>query len=279
MRTFSRFLAGMLFGLLSLSAMSRTPPQQVGVVLMHGLTGHPMSMSTLAYALRQNGYQVSNLEMPWSMTRMHDAPVESAERMVLDEFEALRRRGVRKLFVAGFSKGGMFAAYFASRHRIDGLIAIAPNGGSNTTVNSKALEQARALVAAGEGDRQAMLDQFSPMANRTYPMPAVPSAYLSWFDPEGPMHAVRIYESIPPGLPVLLVVPTHDYPNLLRAKDAIFAGLPPNPLHRLYEPDATHAGAVNASADEAVRWIARVAGGAAVREMGAAAHNTQLRSR
>lgn len=280
MRTLRPFLAGVLFGLLALPALARTPPQQVGVVLMHGMTGYPMSMSSLEYALKQKGYLVSNLEMPWSMARMHDVPVEAAERMVQEEFEALRRRGARKLFVAGFSKGGLFAAYFATRHAVDGLIAIAPNGGSNTTIHAKALDQARALIAAGAGEQSAMLDQFSPMANRTYPTPAVPSAYVSWFDPEGAMHAERIYKSVPAGLPVLLVVPTRDYANLLRAKDAIFAGLPPHPLHQLYEPEANHAGAVNASSAETVRWISRVAAGTRARPRAVpTAHNSQLRSR
>lgn len=261
MRFMRTLLAGLLLVLLGLPlhALAQSRPPQVGVVLMHGLTGHPMSMSTLDYALRQKGYKVANLEMPWSMNRMHDVPVEAAESMVQDALQSLRNQGARRLFVAGFSKGGLFATYFATRNSIDGLIAIAPNGGSNTTVNAKALEQARALVAEGKGNERTLLDQYSPMANRTYPMPTVPSAYLSWFDPEGAMHSVRIYQSIPAGLPVFLVVPTNDYPNLLRAKDAIFAGLPPHPLHRLYEPEGSHAMAVNTSATEAVRWIGRVA--------------------
>jgi hypothetical protein len=64
-----------------------------------------------------------------------------------------------------------------------------------------------------------------------------------------------------PAIPVLLIVPTRDYPGLLRLKQETAAALPRHPQTRLYEPDATHLEAPTASAPEIIRWIRAVAGG------------------
>lgn len=233
-------------------------PPAAGVVLLHGTGGSSMSMAPLEYELREKAYAVDSLEMPWSAMRSHDVPVATAEKKVADALQAMRAKGVRKVFLAGFSKGGLFAAYVAARTPVDGLIAIAPNGGSNTSRYLSTLEQARALIAQGKGDERIMLEQYSPIAGRSYPTLTVPSAYVTWFDPEGAMNGPKIYRELPAGLPILLVVPTRDLENLLQAKDAIFSALPPHPLHRLYEPDSNHIGAVNASAVQAARWVQRV---------------------
>lgn len=82
--------------------------------------------------------------------------------MVTDALQAMRAKGVRKVFLAGFSKGGLFAGYVAARTRVDGLIAIAPNGGSNTGRYLCTLAQARTLIAQGQGDERIMLEQYSP---------------------------------------------------------------------------------------------------------------------
>lgn len=250
------FALGLAFGFAGPAHAQKNP--QVGVVLLHGFGGSSMSMAPLAYELREKGYAVSSLDMPWNDMRPHDVPVAAAEKLVIDALQALRAKGARKLFLAGFSKGGLFAAYMTARTNVDGLIAIAPNGGSNTNRNAATLEQARKLIAEGKGDERIMLDQYSPIANRSYPTITVPSAYVTWFEPDGPMNGPRIYRDLPAGVPILLVVPTRDLENLRQAKDAIFAGLPPHPLHRLYEPDSNHIGAVNASATEAARWVSQV---------------------
>jgi dienelactone hydrolase len=254
---FRLLLAGTLAWALLSPALAQKPPE-AGVVLLHGLGGSPRSMEPLARALRDKGHAVSSPDMPWSAARLHDLPVAAAEQRVLAELQALRAQGARKVFIAGFSKGGLFAAYMATRTRIDGLAAIAPNGGSNNAWHAEGLARARALIAEGRGDERVTLDQYWPPADRAYPVVSIPSAYVTWFEPDGPMNAARIYGDQPPGMPVLLVVPTRDFENLRKAKNVIFGALPPNPLHRLFEPAATHAGAVEASAAEVVRWIDRV---------------------
>lgn len=254
-----RHLSAAILACVLVSPALAQKPTDAGVVLLHGLGGSARSMEPLARALRAKGYAVSSPDMAWSAERLHDTPVAAAEQKVLAELQALRAMGARKVFLAGFSKGGLFAAYMATRTRLDGLAAIAPNGGSNNALHARGMAQARALIADGRGEERVMLEQYWPSADRTYPVISVPSAYVSWFDPDGPMNAVRIYGDQPPGMPVLLVVPTRDFENLRKAKNVIFGALPPHPLRQLYEPQSTHGGAVEASAAEVVRWIERVA--------------------
>jgi pimeloyl-ACP methyl ester carboxylesterase len=244
---------------LPVRAQAQAPLQasEVGVLLLHGLNGSSMSMSTLSYELREKGHLVANPDMPWSAIRSHDVPVEAAERMALAEIADLRRKGARFVVVAGFSKGGLFAAYLAGRHPVDALVAMAPNGASNAKDLADELAQARALIEQGKGQERTMLNDYDVARRVKYPVPAVPLAFVSWYDPEGAMNWQRIMGALKP-MPVLLVVPTRDLPNLLAMKSRVFADLPPHPMNRLYEPDSNHIGTVNASATEVVRWIGQV---------------------
>jgi len=239
------------------AAQAQVP--RVGVVLMHGAAARSDSMAGLAGRLRQAGHLVANLDMPWSSEVAHRVPVESAERQVMAGLHDLRRRGAQKVVLAGFSKGGMFAAYMATRTPVDGLVAIAPNGGADQKRLKDEVARARALVAAGRGEEPTLLHDGDVTGDGRYPIPnAVPSAYVTWFDPQGALNFERIFRSQRPGMPVLLVVPTRDLENLLRVKDQVWRGLPPHPGHRLHEPATDHLGAVTHSEQEAVRWIAEV---------------------
>lgn len=226
-------------------------PSGTGVVLMHGLGGSPMSMSTLAYELRERGHLVSAPELPWSAMRNHDVTTDAALQEVAREIEGLRQKGARRIVLAGFSKGGLFAAHAASRHPPDALVLIAPNG----VTRAGDVEVARRLLAEGKGAEKTQLELFDPITQRRYPVFTTPEAFLSWFGPDNPMKFEPLLAGLPRGMPVLLIVPTRDLDNLLAVKQAVFDGLPAHPAKRLYEPDSNHIGAVNASAAEIVRWI------------------------
>jgi len=66
-------------------------------------------------------------------------------------------------------------------------------------------------------------------------------------------------------VPVLFIVPTRDYPGLLRTSPRIYRLLPRHPRTRLYEPEAGHGDAPTASAAEIMRWTRAVAAAAAPR--------------
>lgn len=263
MRCVLAALAALFCSSATLPAAAQSMPN-IGIVLMHGKGGSPTArhMTPFADGLESKSLLVANLEMPWSDRREYDKDVATAEQEVTAALDSLRSKGANKVFLAGHSQGGIFALYYASKHPLDGLIMIAPGGSVASNVFREKLgssvDLARKMVADGKGnERTAFQDYEGAKGMLTVHTTAV--TYLTWFDPEGAMNQVKSSKSLPPGLPVLYVGPTNDYPGLQRTKQSMYGALPANPLTKLYEPDADHLGAPRASIDEIVRWTAAVA--------------------
>lgn len=255
--------AALFFTTLPCAAAQDDKPK-IGIVIMHGKGGSPARhVSDLADYLERRGYLVANLEMPWSGRRNYDAPITAAEDEVVAALQSMRGRGAQKLFVAGHSQGGLFALYFAGKHEVDGIIAIAPGGDVGSRVFREKLgesvEQARKLVAAGKGGEHARLSDYEG-ARGVYTIVVTPATYLTWFEPDDAMNQMRIMRALKPQIPVLLIVPRNDYPGLLMNKQRLVGALPANALNKLHEPDASHLGAPAAARDEIVRWTSEVAG-------------------
>lgn len=251
-------VAALVFGL-----HAEAETLNAGVVVMHGKGGSPgKHVADLAAALTRHGFLVANLEMPWSGRREYDVAVDVAEREVEAALAALRQRGAGKVFLAGHSQGGLFALYFGGKHRIDGIVAIAPGGNvGNQLFREKLAEsvaQARQLVAAGKAHEKTGLNDYEG-SKGTYPVITTPAAYLSWFDPQGAMNQTLALRSIKAETPVLFIVPTNDYPGLLRVRQEMFGLLAKHPLTRMYEPDASHLTAPSASIPEIADWLTTVA--------------------
>ncbi len=245
-----------------LAAMAQGEP--IGIVIMHGKGGSPTRLvADLARNLEGKGYLVANLEMPWSGRRNYDANVARAEEEVQSALADLRGKGAKKVFIAGHSQGGAFTLHLAGKLAADGFIAIAPGGNVAGRIYREniggSLVRARQLVAEGKGSEPARLEDYEG-SRGTYPVIAVPAAYVTWFDPEGAMSMDRAAKAANPKTPILWIVPKRDYPGLLKSSPILFRELPANPLTRLYEPNADHIGAPSASADEIVRWTREVAG-------------------
>lgn len=257
------FLAlSMVLSLAGLVLPAAAQGERIGVVVMHGKGGSPTKhVADLAATLKDQGWLVANLEMPWSGRRDYDAPVSQAVAEVEAALAALRAQGAQKLFVAGHSQGGLFALYLGGKLKVDGLIAIAPGGSAASQLVREKLAdsvtEARRLVAAGKGDEKASLMDFES-SRGTYPIVVTPAIYLSWFEPTGAMNQSAALSKLDPAIPVLLIVPTRDYPGLLRLKQTTANALPPHPLTRLYEPNASHLEAPTASAPEIIRWVKAV---------------------
>lgn len=242
---------------------AQTAPVPIGIVVMHGKGGSPAGyVAQLAAALETRSYRVANLEMPWSGRRSYDADVAAAETQVDSALAQLRVNGAVRLFVAGHSQGGLFALYFGGRHAVDGIIAIAPGGSvaspSYREKLGESVSRARQLIAAGAGEERTRFLDFEG-SRGTYSVACTPAHYLSWFDPDGAMNELLAVKRMDPKIPVLFVVPTNDYPLLLKARQTMFAALPAHPLSRLYEPDSSHLDAPTASIEEIARWTAQVA--------------------
>lgn len=248
-----------------LTAPAQTAPARLGLVLMHGKGGSPARhVNTLAAALAAQGVLVANLEMPWSARREYDVPVAAAEQEVDAAVASLRSQGAQKIVVAGHSQGGLFALFYASRHAVDGVIAIAPGGDPSGAVPREklaaAVQTARTLVAEGKGNEATRLDDYEG-AKGVSSIRCTPATYLSWFDPEqGPAMRTSI-AALPANTAVLYVAPSKDYPALSRSKAPLFGALPQNPLTQLYEPEASHLGAPDASIARVLEWTRLLAGG------------------
>lgn len=235
----------------------------IGIVVMHGKGGRPDGLvKKLADGLERRGYRVANLEMPWSGRRQYDTDVAGAEREVDDALAKLRSAGAAKLFVAGHSQGAVFALHYATRHPLDGLVIIAPGGNVGTRFYQgkvgASVGRARDLVASGKGGERDAFDEFEG-GRGTTSVTTTAAIYVTWFDRDGAMNQTKSSSALPVSLPVLHVAPTQDYPALLRAKREMFGALPPNPLTKLYEPDASHREAPTAALEEIVRWTSEVA--------------------
>ena len=246
------------------SSIAQTRSPVIGIVIMHGKGGSPMwHVPGLASSLEGKGYLVANLEMPWSGKRDYDVNVGAALSEVESALDTLRGKGAQKLFVAGHSQGGLFALYFGGKQSVDGIIAIAPGGDVSNPVFreklGKSVDLARKLVAEGKGAEKTWLSDYEN-AKGTYRIFTTPSAYFSWFDPDGATNQTAAVERMNPQVPVLFIVPTGDYPGLRKVKDHFFSRLPKNPLSKLYEPESSHVNAPSASLDEIVRWTTEVAG-------------------
>lgn len=239
---------------------------KMGIVIMHGKGGSPDRMvNGLADKLAKRGYIVANLEMPWSRNREYDVDTTAADEQIDKAIADMRAKGAQKIFVAGHSQGGGFAIHYGATHAIDGLIPIVPGGNPGSRVFraklSKSVGKANKLVAEGKGDKRTQFNDFEG-SKGLYSIRTTPNIYLSWFSPDGAMNYKNAIENITDKLPVLFVEATDDYPGLHTFNMRVYAGLARNKLTRLYEPDASHTGAPEASVDEIAKWTAEVANSA-----------------
>ncbi len=100
----------------------------VGVVLSHGYTSSPSEIKELAYHLHEQGMNVYGVRLQGHGTVSEDLRDSTWEGWY-DSFNrgfAALRQVSKKLFVAGFSTGGLLAimATARKRNRVDGLIVI-----------------------------------------------------------------------------------------------------------------------------------------------------------
>lgn len=249
--------------LLPPSLQAAPSASEIGVVVMHGKGGRPGKfVDELASAFEREGFQVANLEMPWSGNRHYNVDMKAGVDEITRALDAMRAKGARKVFVAGHSQGGLFALHYGGLHRVDGLVAVAPGGQVDAPSFVTALEQyvakARQMVDEGRGNEKADFADYEG-SRGTNTVTTTAAIYLNWFDPEG-AHTTRVFRNVKEGTPVLYVAPKRDYPGLKKSKRRNFGALPSHPMTRLYEPDSDHMNAPAAAASEIVLWIRQISG-------------------
>lgn len=236
---------------------------EIGVVVMHGKGGSPGKfVSELASVLEREGFQVKNLEMPWSGKRHYDVDMKAGVDEITRALEAMRANGARKVFVTGHSQGGLFALHYGGMHQVDGLVPIAPGGlvdaPAFVSTIGHHVTKAKKMIDEGKGGEKAEFEDYEG-SRGTNSIQTSASIYMSWFDPKG-AHTSRVYSAVKTGTPVLYVAPKRDYPALQRSKQQNYGALPPHTLTRMYEPDSEHLNAPAAAANEIVNWLRQVSG-------------------
>lgn len=101
------------------------------VVLLHGMSSSPPQFERIAYALFERGHNVLVPRLPahGHADRLSNALAGlTPERLygALDEYVSIAGELGERVTVAGFSLGGLLAAWSAQRYPIDRSVAIAP---------------------------------------------------------------------------------------------------------------------------------------------------------
>src|SRR5512137_1159663 len=171
---------------LALSPDARCGESDVGIVLMHGKWAGPPAppIQFLATALRAEGFKVITPVMPWGRQRMYDADYPTALSEIEASVEILRKKGAKRIIVAGHSFGANASiAYAASGRDVDGVIAIAPGHCPDLDSFGASVAKARQMIAKGKGEETASFDDNPQGQSRTISTTA--KIYLSFFDPDG----------------------------------------------------------------------------------------------
>ncbi|WP_168163352.1 alpha/beta hydrolase [Curvibacter sp. PAE-UM] len=253
----------MIAALASVALSVAAQTGRIGVVVMHGKGGRPDGLVTeLASGLAARGMLVRNLEMPWSGRRGYDVAPEAAEAEVTQALEDLQRAGATRLFLVGHSQGGLYALHLGARLPLAGVVAVAPGGNVAASVYEQHIgaqrARARELVAAGRGAEVQVFADYEG-SKGTNEVRTRADVYWAWFDPLGVMNQERALRALPAQLPVLYVAPTGDYPALRRANPGLFAILPPQPLTRYLQPDASHTRVPTVAREAIAGWLIEAA--------------------
>ncbi len=100
---------------------------QVGILLLHGLSGTPDEVKPLGDYLAQRGFGVLGPWLPGHGTHPRDLAKTGWRDWMESSREALETLGQRcpKVYVAGLSMGGVLALHLAAHYPVSGLISMA----------------------------------------------------------------------------------------------------------------------------------------------------------
>lgn len=250
----------LLFGLQPLPARAET---RTGILLLHGKApGSPdtPAINTLEGQLRHAGLLTLTPDMPWSTRRYMDGDFAGAMAEIAGHIKTLRGRGATRIVIAGHSMGCAAALGYAARHGddVDALVLMAPG---HTPVNyyanprnpvHQSVDEARAMVAAGQGDSRRDFHDINQGRPLTVRLTA--KQYLSWWDPESDAEMSRMAPLLPARIPVLVVIGSED-PMAGRIRPYLFDRLPAQPKTRLLEVTASHVRTPAVAATAVTEWI------------------------
>jgi pimeloyl-ACP methyl ester carboxylesterase len=255
MHALCRVLIAVVALVLVLSPDAMSDESEVGIVLMHGKWAGPPAppIQVLATALRAKDFKVITPVMPWGQKRMYDADYPTALSEIEASVEILRKKGAKRIIVAGHSFGANASiAYAASGREVDGVIAIAPGHCPDLQKFGASVAKARKMIAKGKAEETASFDDNNQGKNRTISTTA--KIYLSFFDPDGLGVMPKSAAAIPKPVPFLWVIGTHDH--LYRhGENYVFNKVPKHPRNSYLVVNADHSGTPKVAASQIVDWI------------------------
>lgn len=245
---------------LFLSALCAVPAwaqeKNCALVLMHGKWGAPQNLAVFASRI-ETVCTTQLLEMPWSGRRAYDQPYPVALQEINDQVERFRAQGFKKVLIGGQSFGANAClAYMAERGDADGLLILAPGHVPRTMYNlgmgRTEVDQARTLVAAGQGNETLTMDDLNQGRRRAMHMRA--EVLLSYFDPDGLGHMPGTSARFKKTVPVLWVVGTLD-PLYPQGEGFAYAKLPPHPKSRFVVVNAGHGNTPAEAVSSVLEWV------------------------
>lgn len=254
----------LLAALLALPLGSGSQAQEkIGVLLLHGKNpGSPNDPNFRGFKnkLDETGMITLLPDMPWSARRYVDGNWDKAMAEMAEHVKALRDKGATRIVLAGHSMGCPAALSYAARHGdVDALVLLAPGHvpyfyftSPNLTVVRKSIEEARAMVAAGDGGKRRDfndINQGKPLAVRM-----TAKDFLSYWDPDSDAEMSRMAPRLPAKIPALWVIGNED-PLIRAGRGYVFDKLPANPKSRYLEVQANHLTTPQVAAAEVADWI------------------------
>ena len=231
--------------------------ERLGLVLLHGKGGLPQQLSSLAESLFAHGYLSEQPEMCWSRNRIYDRLYLDCLQAIDVASDRLKGRGASAIVVLGMSLGGNGALGYGARHPgLKGVITLVPGHApefiSRRPEIAASLAQARALVAAGQGNVKATFaDVNTRTATYDFSVTTTPNIYIDFFAPDSP--AVMPANAARLSAPLLYVAATNDPTQ--RGRGYIFDRAPANPLNRYVTVNSDHIGTPAVSHQIVIDWL------------------------
>jgi pimeloyl-ACP methyl ester carboxylesterase len=232
-----------------------------GIVYLHGKAAWPGALNGgILSALEEEGALVATPEMPWSFHRRYAATFDQAMAEIAASVADLKARGATRIVLIGHSLGANAAIGYAARHPdLAGVVALAPGHlpetGRMRSFVADAVERAKQLIAAGQGD----VPQSFPDMAQGIPLYTTATAvvYLSMFDPDGPAvipkNAAAMGAAAAP-VPLLWIAGKLD-PIDRRGPEYAFNAAAKNPKSKYIEVFAGHLTTPLVARKDVVEWI------------------------
>ena len=134
---------------------------KLAIVLLHGGGSSGSQFDDMVPVIEKAGYRVVTPDMCWAQSRQYDTSAEGCLADVDKAVDRLKGEGFTRIVIAGHSRGGIYAIYYAAnRTGLAGVVAFAPSGPpTGMDSNNLSVRAAHDLIKQGRGDIRALVGQ------------------------------------------------------------------------------------------------------------------------